>query len=277
MNLTLIVGAGHCGCTLLSRILRDHPDVLSVRDLCAALITDPPDPPGAEIDGETAWSRLTTARPDLPPGEVAGTSPPSPRTGPGTLLDVLAPVIRRQPSGPPAAHYRALLEHLAARSGRTTIVDHCTAALHLVPALHAALPDAHVVHMHRDGPDCALSMSRHAESTQRAAAQPTSPYPLPVLGALWSSMIVDGVAALDVLPAPLTSTLRYEDLLRSPETTLTRLAATLNTAVDGDWLARSRARVTPDTIGRSRRLPPHELAALEAACRPGMKALGRTA
>ncbi|GAB7038361.1 MULTISPECIES: sulfotransferase [Catenuloplanes] len=440
MHLTLVVGSGRCGSTLLSRILRDHPDVLSVREVGTALVARRPGAPPAEIDGAAVWS-LLTAPGDAPAAHV-----------PDGLLDDLAPVVRGWPARPAAAHYRALLHHLAARSGRTTIVDHSTASLHLVATLHAAVPDAHLVHMYRDGPDCALSMSRHAwfraaaltrhasrpgdtalpaptplspaagpgdtpptpavppgdaavtpptptataddpaltppaptakaedglltpatpaarpgdaaltpptptakvgdaaSTTPTPAAEPENgpltpatpaapltrparpsrpgdaphtrrmpavragdaasaasvpaaarretippgalgrvvppndagavapdPIPLAVFGALWSSMIVDGVAALDVLPSALTSALRYEDLLRSPETTLTRLAATLHTSVDGDWLARARARVTPAAIGRSRALPPGELAALEAACRPGMKALGRTA
>ncbi|MDP9794785.1 hypothetical protein J2S43_003297 [Catenuloplanes nepalensis] len=339
MNLTLVVGSGRCGSTLLSRLLRDHPDVLSVGELFTVLTAHQQDLPLGEMDGEAVWSLLTTPNPAMDALAAAGLAPPEmaypyrtgrhrPETGvpviahavlpsltddPDALLDSLAPVVRAWPTRPAAAHYRALLEHLAALFGRDTIVERSAASLHLVPTLHAAFPDARIVHMHRDGPDCALSMSRHAgfrmiALAQRAmqlgdvtltpkltsahleaippdalsllippmdaAAFMSYPIPLPVFGALWSSMIVDGVAALDMLPATATSTLRYEDLLHSPEATLTRLAATLGAPVDGDWLARSRALITPATTGRSRTLPPAELAALEAACRPGMKALG---
>ncbi|MDR7276195.1 sulfotransferase family protein [Catenuloplanes atrovinosus] len=206
MNLTLVVGSGRCGSTVLSRVLRDHPDILSVGDL--------------------------------------------------------PPVVRAGPPPPIARLYRGLLTRLAARSGRTTIV--ATAALHRLPALHTAFPEARLVHLYRDGPDCAVATRR-----RRAA--------LPALGARWSTDIVDGVALLEMLPAARTSGLRYEDLVHSPEATLIHLAATLNLPVDGDWLSRSRTHLDTSTIGLAATLPDEDRAALEAACAPGMKALGLTA
>lgn len=286
MNLTLVVGSGRCGSALLSRILRGHPELLSIGDLFTLLTAGRWDLPLGETDGEAVWALLTGARP-LPAAPVPAGSLrallPSLTDDPGALRDALEPVVRGRPSGPAAAHYRAFLEHLATLSGRSAIAGRAAASPHRMPALHAAFPDARVVHMYRDGPDCALSMSRHAgyrtlASPRRAgtAARSTYPIPLPVFGALWSSMILDGVAALEMLPPHLTTTLRYEDLLRSPEAELTRLAAVLGVTVDGDWLARSRALLGPAATGLSRSLPAGDRAALDAACAPGMTALGLT-
>jgi hypothetical protein len=41
------------------------------------------------------------------------------------------------------------------------VVERSASSLHLIPLLHAQFPAARFVHLYRDGPDCALSMSRH--------------------------------------------------------------------------------------------------------------------
>ena len=42
MQLTFVVGTGRCGSTLLSRLLREHPDVLSMSEFFSTLLESAP-------------------------------------------------------------------------------------------------------------------------------------------------------------------------------------------------------------------------------------------
>src|SRR4029077_11053480 len=131
------------------------------------------------------------------------------------------------------------------------VVERSASSLHLIPLLHAQFPAARFVHLHRDGPDCALSMRLHrafcgeslAADAVRAVKLPAGstlqqvndalperfrglicpPYdarklrnfPIPVEGYgrdRWWPMICAGVAPLDRVPAARRTSLRYEDL-----------------------------------------------------------------
>src|SRR5213076_1718239 len=80
---------------------------------------------------------------------------------PDWLFDELAAEVPRWPRRPAAAQYRHLFGYLAKTLGRPVVVERSASSLHLIPLLHAQFPAARFVHLHRDGPDCALSMSRH--------------------------------------------------------------------------------------------------------------------
>ena len=80
---------------------------------------------------------------------------------PDWLFDELAAEVPRWPRRPAAAQYQDLFGYLAKTLGRPVVVERSASSLHLIPLLHAQFPAARFVHLHRDGPDCALSMSRH--------------------------------------------------------------------------------------------------------------------
>src|SRR5437899_860494 len=73
----------------------------------------------------------------------------------------LAAEVPRWPRRPAARQYQALFGHLAGRLGRPVVVERSAASLHLIGLLREQFPAARFVHLHRDGPDCALSMSHH--------------------------------------------------------------------------------------------------------------------
>ncbi|WP_244321316.1 sulfotransferase [Streptomyces melanosporofaciens] len=58
--LTFVVGTGRCGSTALSRVLRLHPDLLSVSELIAAL--EPDALVEAPLTGAEFWRILATPR-----------------------------------------------------------------------------------------------------------------------------------------------------------------------------------------------------------------------
>ncbi len=80
---------------------------------------------------------------------------------PDQLLDDLAAEVPSWPDQPAAQHCLRLFAWLAARFGGTAVVERSGFSLGSVPWLRRHFPGARFVHLHRDGPDSAVSMSRH--------------------------------------------------------------------------------------------------------------------
>lgn len=338
MTLTIVVGSGRCGSTLLSRILREHPDVLSVSELFAALTIHQDEIPLGEYDGTEMWKILSASDSYLDALIQDGLMAPelcypygkgrfSPATGvpvishmtlpmltddPDALYDELEAAVTGWPRRSATEHYRALFAWLARRFDRRAVVERSGASLNLVPLLRREFPDARIVHMHRYGPDTAVSMSRHVGFRLTALAahaarlagvrskeeltpehMPLLPpdlvellappfnakrfatyeIPVPVFGEMWSSMLADGLTGLAELPDDTWTDLKYEELLDSPDAELTRLAEFIGVPAKPQWLEAGRGLLDPGRIGQASRLDPEVRVALEAACAPGAAAL----
>lgn len=340
-TLTFVVSTGRSGSTALSQVISLHPDVLSVNELYSSL----PDPDlltGSPLDGPAFWERLSSPNADtdrllrsgLPVPEIIYADGPGPRRysaakdgipalclmvlphltdDPDALLDALAPEVRSWPARPAPAQWRALFATLAERFGASrAVVERSGFSLHRVTQLRACFPEARFVHLHRDGADCALSMSRHGafrllpllqEAALRCGLdsfQELTPahadrlpgdlapllqgdfdaslvmdrdIPLAAFGALWSGMVVDGMQQLAGVPADRLMSLSYEQLLREPAAELGRLAEFAGFEPRADWLEAGGGLLHGASAGSARRLPPSELAALREACAPGARAL----
>ena len=337
MRLTFVVGTGRCGSTMLSAILREHPDVLSLSEFFGTVRTAAQGAlfPG-DLDGRELWRLLASPFPELDEmiasglpvaGYPSGRGRFRPATGvplichyvlpmlsqdPDALFDALAGQVPAWPRRPAAAQYLAFFGHLAGLLGRPVVVERSAASLNLVGTLHAQFGSARFVHLYRDGPDCALSMSRHPvfrrellavaaahEAGLRAGATPSElaavlperyrglifppydaarlmAYPIPVAAFgryRWSPMICAGMDALAALPPGTWLPLRYENLLRDPATTLTALAGFIGIDAPRPWLTAAAEMVDPARAGAAARLGPAVLAPLQAACAPGTRAL----
>src|SRR5437763_1098947 len=190
VELTFVVGTGRCGSTMLSRLLREHPDVLSMSEFFSTLriaaACGPAGFPVYDMDGAQLWRLLASPFPmlDAMISDGLRTSemlyPDHGRFGadtgiplvshyilpmlgadPDWLFDELAAEVPRWPRRPAAAQYQKLFGYLSKLLGRPVVVERSASSLRLIPLLHAQFPAARFVHLHRDGPDCALSMSRH--------------------------------------------------------------------------------------------------------------------
>lgn len=182
----LILSTGRCGSTMVSALLNQHPDVLSLSEFFVPL--------GPEAfslrhpDGNRMWRLLTTQSPGLHamlkhghvvdealypfqdptaryraetmPPIIAVTLPHLTET-PEALLDALEPRVRARPRMPLADQYRALFGDLAHMLDRKVWVERSGGTLMHTAKLLRLFPDARVVHVYRDGRDTAISMSRH--------------------------------------------------------------------------------------------------------------------
>jgi Sulfotransferase family len=189
VSLTFVVGTGRCGSTMLSRILHENPEVLSVSEFFGVLkgATRRQHFPVEDMDGQELWQLLSERdlifdamiRDGLRTPEMCypyGSGRFDPVTGvprishstlpmlsddPDGLFDKLAAEVPAWSKGKAADQYRALFCYLAGVLGRHAMVERSGSSLSLVPLMREQFPEARFVHMHRDGPDCALSMSRH--------------------------------------------------------------------------------------------------------------------
>ncbi|WP_051898883.1 sulfotransferase [Sciscionella sediminilitoris] len=331
MSLTFIVGTGRCGSTMLSKALQGHPQVLSLSEFFAALRhrAFPAEP----LDGQGFWELLRKPDPLLDAmmragarkpawhgpsarrsSEVSGVpvirhvTLPALSDDPDRLYEELAGELPHWPRRPIGDHYRDLFGWFTARFGRQVFVERSGASLLYVQRLRRMFPEARFVHLYRDGPDCALSMSRHygfrlmllPRAAARAANVPVrrlfqkhiSELPadyqrffraefseeslmgvdlsLRDFGEFWSSMICNGVGELaDTDHLDLC----YEQLLADPRGELGTLASYLGVSADPGWIDRVSAGIDRFRSGTAQRLDPVSREELRTACAPGELAL----
>lgn len=207
-----IVSTGRCGSTMLSNMVRRHPDMLSVSEFFSALSSQAFR--GGAMTGEAMFRRLNTLSPggrallgngliideflyplgpgaryaptEVPP--ILCTTLPHLTDEHEQVWDELAGALRSRGEGTPAAHYRFVFDWLAERFGKKVWLERSGASLLFVPTLARLFPDARFVHIYRDGRETALSMHRHhyfrlrveaAEWLGRLGPDPFSPFNLP--------------------------------------------------------------------------------------------------
>ena len=331
------IGTGRCGSTAVSNILNLHPRMLSLSEFIAYTGMRAFRP--RRTSGDRIWEILARQQPrtrvmlagdypellypfgdpgarytreDVPP--ILCATLPHLTGRHDALFDEIEPVIRGQPRQPVADHYRALFAWLCRRLGRDVWVERSGASLMFASRLLREFPEARAVHVHRDGREAAISMSRHylfrliaanlaafrsigfdavgalarsrhwdtiAMNIAPAArllpgARRFSHYEpsLAEYGALWSAMIERGERIFRTLPADRLLHLPFEDLQADPEPQLRRLVRFIDPSLEDERWLRKAAAIPRPTPSEFARLAPADREALQDACRPGLERLG---
>ena len=340
MSLNFVIGTGRCGSTMMSHIMHLHPDILSASEFINTIgeaLNSNTFPEGS-MDGQELWQHLSSPNPDIDGMICAGgrteemaypydTGRFRPDTGvprichaflpmltddPDAMFDQLAAEVPNWPARSPAEQYRAFLTHVAGLLGRQVIVERSGASSAYPVMLLTQFPDARFVHMYRNGPDTALSISRFPsarvlgiayEAVRAANLPPETPweeikaaapkefaglleppfdvqkirdYPLPLtfFAEVWSGMMKMAGAIFPKLPRDIWTNLKYETLLGDPKGELSRIADFLGVPATPEWLAESSQFMQLGRTGTAAaRLDPAAFAELEAACEPGMQVI----
>jgi putative sulfotransferase len=182
----IVISTGRCGSTLLSDLIAEDPDTLSVQEFFMSVArwartTE-------AVSGAAYWAMLASPKPELttlfriglPPKEVhypstgrfAGDMAALPRVlavtlskltdDPDTLYDRAAARVTRFPDQPVFRHHEMFLDVLAELTGKRRWVERSGGSSHLAPDLLRAFPHAKFVYLTRNWADTATSMSRHA-------------------------------------------------------------------------------------------------------------------
>jgi nucleoside-diphosphate-sugar epimerase len=186
-GLTFIVTVGRSGSTALSRILSAHPDVLSLNEFYlsvrASSVADhapsgdefwrmlaEPHPifdsmiRGGSAMPEFIYPRLQGARFDASTTGIPAIcmmTLPHLSSDPDGVFDALAAEVPTWPQQSARLHYEKLFAWLATHFGGTVVIERSAMSLSSVPWLRETFPDAKFVHLFRNGPDTAVSMSEH--------------------------------------------------------------------------------------------------------------------
>jgi hypothetical protein len=183
-----VVGTGRCGSTLLSLMLAEHRDVVSLHEFFTGLDWGRRFASG-HVDGATfagllgSEQRVTTevlARgltsdeiqyPFERPGVRFAPGDPVPwllitvlsrlTDDPDPLFDDTVGWAEQRPDATMAEHYTALFDRLTSIAGGTVWVERSGSSLDYLGDLDDVFPDARFVHIHRDGHEAALSIRNH--------------------------------------------------------------------------------------------------------------------
>ncbi|MFF9687049.1 hypothetical protein [Streptomyces sp. NPDC014623] len=317
---------------MLSDLVNEHPGALSLSEFFACL--DPGVFPGGTLDGPAFWRLLGTPR--LKPSVLMrhGVTVPEYRypigSGryaagevPAISLMTLPPLtedpdglhdrIRAEVTGwgpaPVSRHYLRLFFWWASSCGRDVVVERSGASLRFLPDLLAHFPAARFVHVYRDGPDAAVSMSRHplfrlgvligdmrtelgvdpyrspdprhtellperlrpfAPGSLDAAALADTDIPLARFGDMWSRA-TGALRYLDGLPPERLLHLSYDAVLACPVPRLTTFGRFVGLAEPERWAARVAGQVDRKRAGAAARLSAQQAEELRLACAPGSR------
>ncbi|MGE0388224.1 MAG: sulfotransferase [Gammaproteobacteria bacterium] len=229
---------------------------------------------------------------------------PSLSDKPVAYLDELVAYARAQPAQGFPDHCRSLWRWMGESLGKKAWVERTGASLRWVPELCRAFPDALYVHIHRDGPETALSMRNHnwgilaaelferppsMEDLEEAVRNPQPGDadrfgrffgkdlpPVETYGHYWSYLICNGYSAFRHLRPEQVLDVRFEDLEAHPRRELLRIAEFFRLPGDRDWIDQAASLVTGGRVQpRAPALPQEERSRLEKACLPGQVLLGR--
>jgi hypothetical protein len=327
-----IVGTGRCGSTLLSQMLAEHPGALSVFELFNGLDMArrfAPEP----ISGESYGALIAAEQPFVtavlrrgyevaeiiypfetgrhrrgdPLPWILVAMLPRLAADPDALFDEVMTRVKGHPRQPAIDHHRMLFAWLMDRLGKTFWLERAGSSFDYLGELVRHFPDARFLHIHRDGPETALSMVHHhayrlpisliygaplddgvrladlgpldlhGEPTGRdAISRVLASRPPPALfGRYWCDQVLHGYRALRDIDADRYTEVHFEDLVARPREVLAGIAAFLELPDGGDWIDRAAALVRGVPPLRVPELPPEEREALAEACRPGQVLLGR--
>jgi putative sulfotransferase len=183
-----VVCTGRCGSTLVSNMIRLHPDMLSLSEFFLGMLPLADAFPEEAVSGERFWELLSrpkrrwtlmlqlgigveeilyepgpgrryTAKSGVPPLLLMAL--PHLTDDPDALFDELGAWVPTLDARPVGEQYRRLFTWISRRLGKSMWLERSGGSLNWLDRLLAFYPDARFVHLYRDGRDCAISTSRH--------------------------------------------------------------------------------------------------------------------
>ncbi len=321
-----IIATGRCGSTLLSRCMAKHPDTLVLFEFWPAMdhLTrfNKGNVTARELarilSGDVSLAHLWLSRGFTTVevyGEIESSEILKPRWRmPGLLMGALAllaeePAVvfkelidwaSQQPTQPLDKHYAAVFRWLMDKFGKTHCIERSAGSTDHVADLLRCFPEARFVHIHRDGPEAALSMYNHtyfdlavsvtydppsreelktmanstASADDRVVHRVKHRAPIEAFGAYWAASIARLYRDIRKIPPNRFLDVRHEDLVADPAGVLTSIQGFFDLPPNKEWIPEASALVKP-VPSYVDKLSVEERKKLEAACYLGQILLGR--
>ena len=183
----IVISTGRCGSTMLSNLIAEEADTLSVQEFFMAGVARLHRQDHDVVSGAEYWRLLKQPRPEFAtmcrlgrmPKEVAypstgryagdlGQLPPImaitlPKISddPDALYDRLGELVPEFPEQSISRHHETLLDLLAHLQGKRSWVERSGGSCYLALSLLESYPSTKIVYLTRNWPDTARSMSRH--------------------------------------------------------------------------------------------------------------------
>jgi hypothetical protein len=209
---------------------------------------------------------------------------------PDSLFDETIALVDAWGPAPVADHYRRLFDWLARRSGGSVWIERSGSSIDYLGDLATLYPDGRFVHLHRDGPETALSIRAHPFYRLAVAllydhvpetdgdvvtALLEADLPVELFGRYWSDQLLHGFGAVARLDAAQYLAVRFEDLVTHPVETIDLIAEFFELEADPDFATRAASLVRGVPPTRYEALDDSSRASLAESCRPGQLLLQR--
>jgi putative sulfotransferase len=326
----IVIGTGRCGSTLLSDLLSEHPQAAVLSEYMGSFHPEQGWPSDRDINGVefarilSRWNGLgalylnrgqTYSEILADVDAVAANKKKLKRIPTVTLVampflskapeQLYAEFIAKamaQPLQSLRRHFLDINGWLQNKFDKTFWIERTGMSTNMFREIHALFPDAQYVHIHRDGPECALSMQSFLDIALKVSyhIDPPSdeelelsldlslpPQQDPVLqriqnppaiehfGRFWSYCIEKFFADMPRLRPEQLLTVTYEDLVHEPHRVLGDIARHFAMPDDPEWIDRAASRIRLPLRRRAEELPEAEYERLRKACLSGSILVGR--
>ena len=310
-----IVSTGRCGSTFVTHLLRNHPDILSLSEFWPNRVNLKELFSDEEMSGKTYIDLLSvpmaqdifkialTEKTQVPKETLHETNYIRRITLPTLVEDYdqlfndIGEYTKKLPEAKPAVHILKIFDFIKEKMRKKVWVERTGASLDFLHRWKKMWPNLKLIHIYRDGRNCAISMSKHPAFKQQIIRTeidksvtfynivPLDPdlvsieeftkreIPLERYGELWNTMIMNGLDELKEVPGNQCFSMSYESLVENTEFQLRRLINFIDPDLESDeWIKKQLMLVHP---GRSswEELDDRQKERLTISCEDGLRRL----
>lgn len=310
-----IVSTGRCGSTLVTLLLKNHPDILSLSEFWPNRVNLKELFSDRVMSGKEYWDLLSvplapdiykiasTEKTQVPKQTLHETNYIRRITLP-TLVDDYDQIFKDiqnyvigLPEAKPAEHILNIFDFIREKMQKKIWVERTGANLDFLHRWKKMWPNLKLIHIYRDGRNCAISMSKHPAFKQQIIRTdidktvtfynivPLDPnsftieefrkkeIPLERYGELWNSIIVNGLDEIEEVPAEQCLHMSYESLVKNPDFQLRRLITFIEPELEADEWIKNQMKILHQGGSNWEQLDYQQIQRLTDACQEGLKRL----
>lgn len=213
------------------------------------------------------------------------------------LFQAIEEFVTVLPEAKPSEHIISIFDFIKDRLGKKVWVERTGASSDFLHRWRRMWPGLRIVHVYRDGRDCAISMSKHhafrlqimrAEINEGLSFYKILPISadsftieefyqkeirLERFGELWNTMIMRTLDEIKMIPEEQCLNIKYEDLISQPDEILSQLLGFISPELEGQSWIEEQKRILSQSRSNWRTLEPMEIERLTKVCRYGLSRL----